>query len=97
MTHISKVELVIGVLSGVDITALQFALEAMKPNTILETSEFIFHTPPLLLFCKSCENEYVADYDDLVCPACQTANYEIRQGQELLIKAIHGEIKTKET
>ena len=91
LSQISQVELIIGPLSGVDVDALQFALNSIKSNTILEESEFIFHSPHLLLFCKNCQNEYVADCQDYVCPACQLTDYEIIQGCELLIKSIRGE------
>ena len=86
-----QVDIIIGPFSGVDLDALQFALNALKPNTILQESIITFHTPDLLLFCNKCENEYVADILDLTCPACQSTDFEIIQGRELLIRSIQGE------
>lgn len=86
----TQVELTIGTLCGVDVGALQFALDALRPGTLLAETEFIIHSPYLLLYCKNCENEYVADYDDLLCPSCLGEEFEVRQGQEMLVKAIHG-------
>ncbi len=83
--------MVIGAFSGVQVDALQFALGALAKGTILENTAFIYHTPNLLLFCRQCENEYVAEPDDLLCPVCLQADFEVRQGQEMLVKTIRGE------
>ena len=88
------IELEIGAFSGVQVDALQFALDALRKDTILSNAEFNFQTPPLLLYCQICENEYAAEPEDLICPGCMKADFKIRQGQELLVKAIHGEKKT---
>lgn len=83
-------DLEIGALSGVQIDALQFALDALKPPTMLSQAEFAFSTPLLLLFCRECKNEYVAQVDDLICPGCLHSDFEIRKGNEIKIKSIHG-------
>jgi hydrogenase nickel incorporation protein HypA/HybF len=84
------VDLEIGALSGVQIDALQFALDALKPPTMLSGAEFAFSTPLLLLYCRGCENEYVAEIDDLVCPGCLRSDFEIRKGNEIRISTIQG-------
>lgn len=83
-------DLEIGALSGVQIDALQFALDALKPPTMLSKAEFGFSTPLLLLYCRVCKNEYVAQIDDLICPGCMQADFEIRQGNEIKITTIQG-------
>lgn len=87
----TKVELVIGAFSGVEVDALQFALDMLRPGSQLADTEFVFHQPLLLLFCNLCQNEYVVTCENLVCPACQKAEFEVRQGREMLVKTIHGE------
>jgi Zn finger protein HypA/HybF involved in hydrogenase expression len=77
-------------LSGVQIDSLKFALDALKPATMLSQAEFFFSTPLLLLYCRDCKNEYVAQIDDLICPGCMRSDFEIRQGNELKITAIQG-------
>lgn len=91
LVRIQKVELEIGPFSGVQIDALQFALNVLCKETILAKSEFDFHSSPLLLYCRLCHNEYAAEPEDLICPGCLKADFEIKQGQTMLIKAIHGE------
>lgn len=90
LTRISKVVLEIGQFSGVEIEALEFAFSAFKRGTILQDATIEYLTPPLTLFCKECENQYLADFDDLRCPACMGTHFEIIQGREMVVKAIVG-------
>ncbi len=87
---VSKVVLEIGQFSGVEIGALEFAFSAFKRGTILQDAEIEYLTPPLTLFCKECENEYLGDFDDLRCPACMGTHFDIIQGREMVVKSIVG-------
>jgi len=80
----------IGVLSGVEVDALQFALDVLAPGTLLGNVCFTFDTPLLLLYCHECENEYIGDIDDLLCPGCLGSEFEVRQGRQMMVKAIRG-------
>jgi hydrogenase nickel incorporation protein HypA/HybF len=81
----------IGALSGVQIDALQFALDALVPSTALSEVEFEYHTPLLLLYCRICKNVYVAAINDFICPGCMGSDFDIKAGNELKIISIHGE------
>ena len=91
---IQKIELVIGAFCGVQVDALLFALNALRKDTILSEAEIIITSPPLVLYCLNCKNEYSATIEDLICPGCLKADFEIKHGQEMLVKAIHGEKET---
>lgn len=88
---ITLVEIDIGDFSGVQIDALEFALDALKIGTNLEKTEFMFNKIPIILYCHNCENLYAGDIDDLICPGCMKAYFDIRQGKEMIVKSIHGE------
>jgi hydrogenase nickel incorporation protein HypA/HybF len=92
LSHVSKIVLEIGQFSGVEIGALEFAFSAFKKGTLLETAEIEYVKPPLMLFCRNCESEYLGDWEDLRCPACMSEKFDIIQGQELVIKSIMGEV-----
>lgn len=81
----------IGAFSGVQIDALEFALDALKPQSILEHAAFTINSIPILLFCKVCENHYAADMDDLICPGCNKADFVVIQGKEMVVKSVAGE------
>ena len=87
---VEQVDLEIGALSGVEVDALQFALDVLAPGTILEKACITFETPLLLLYCPECDNEYVGDLDDLLCPGCLGSEFDVRQGRKMLVKAIRG-------
>lgn len=84
-------ELEIGAFSGVQIDALQFALQALTPNTILASTEFVYHTTLLKLYCTNCDDFYIAEPQDLICPNCMRSDFEIIQGCEMVVKSIQGE------
>ena len=88
----SKIILEIGTFSGVEVEALDFAFSVFKKGTIIEAATIEYITPPLILFCKGCETEYLGDWEDLQCPACMKTDFDIIQGQELKIKSIVGEV-----
>ena len=81
----------IGQFSGVEVGPLELAFGIFMKETILEHAEIEVLTPPLLLLCKHCENEYLADFEDLRCPSCLDQVFEILQGQDLMVKSIVGE------
>lgn len=90
LASISKVVLEIGQFSGVEIEALEFAFSAFKHDTILQDAIIEYLTPPLTLFCKECENQYLGDFDDLRCPACMGTHFEVIHGREMVVKSIVG-------
>ena len=89
-------EIDIGAFCGVQTDALRFALSALTPQTLLQSTEFLINTVPILLYCKKCKNNYAADIEDLVCPGCNCADYEIIQGKEMTVKSISGEQQANE-
>ncbi len=90
LVSVSKIVLEIGQFSGVEIEALDFAFSVLKRGTILEGADIEYLTPPLVLYCKQCENEYVGDPQDPRCPACMGAEFVVVQGREMIIKSISG-------
>lgn len=88
--RIVQVDLEIGPFSGVEVDALHFALSVLSPGTLLENACINIDTPYLLLYCPVCDNEYIGELDDLVCPGCLGSAFEVRRGREMLVKAIRG-------
>jgi len=90
LVSVNKIILEIGQFSGVEIEALDFAFSVLTRGTLLEGAEIQYLTPPLLLYCKRCENQYVGDPEDPRCPACMRADFEVVQGRQMVIKSISG-------
>lgn len=81
----------IGQFSGVEPHALEFAWEFVSQGTIAEGSVLEMLCPPLTLFCLNCKNEYSGNLEDLRCPNCQSEQFEIRKGREMLVRSITGD------
>jgi hydrogenase nickel incorporation protein HypA/HybF len=90
LSCVKEVNVEIGAFAGVEPNLLQFAFSILKKKTLLAESDLIIITPPLLLYCKNCETEYLGDVEDLRCPACLGNDFEVKQGRELQVKSISG-------
>jgi hydrogenase nickel incorporation protein HypA/HybF len=80
----------VGQFSGVEPDLLRFAFQFVKKESILEGVQIEILTPPLALFCKNCKAEYAASLDDLCCPTCGNATFEVLSGRELRVTSITG-------
>jgi len=90
MGRIARVVLEIGQFSGVEPELLRYAFEWVNKGTLLEHAEFEILTPPLLLYCRNCETEYLGELEDLRCPVCLGETFDTIQGREMRVKSIVG-------
>lgn len=78
----------IGVLSGVDLQALQFAYELACEGGQLQGSRLEIESVPLLVHCGHCNATHSPDPQNLLCPHCLTGEQEIMEGRELEVTAL---------
>ena len=77
-----------GALSGVEIGALRFALEALSPGTILEGAQIEIIEKPGAAWCMKC-SQSVAIFSRLdLCPHCESAQLQPTDGTELRVADI---------
>lgn len=82
--RVSKIELRVGELSGVDPEALRFALETILPGTVAEGAALAIASLPALVFCAQCGRNFTPEDGFLfACPLCGQPSTTIRQGREL--------------
>jgi hydrogenase nickel incorporation protein HypA/HybF len=87
--QVEAVHLKLGVFSGVDKNALEFAYGIACEDTPLQGSRLIIEEVPILMLCPTCGGERtVPSAQQLCCPDCQTPAEEILHGQELEITAL---------
>jgi hydrogenase nickel incorporation protein HypA/HybF len=86
--HIEEVELEIGVMSGVELHALDFALESCIKGTMLEPAKIVRHVIKGEGRCGDCENIFPLERLFTPCPACGSCAINILKGKELKIKSI---------
>ena len=83
--HVTHLRLQVGALSGVEISALRFALEALAPGTCLERAQIEIDEQPASAWCLPC-GQSVAIHSRLDnCPLCGSAQLHPTGGTELKV------------
>ena len=86
-TKITKIDLVVGKLTGIVPECIQFQFDVLKKNTIAEEAELSFHQPENKLRCRNCDITFTAD-KSLKCPHCGKKNIEVITGREYYVESI---------
>ncbi|MCL2150642.1 MAG: hydrogenase maturation nickel metallochaperone HypA [Coriobacteriia bacterium] len=90
-SKVTAVNLRIGRLSAVLPEAMQFAHQALTPNTIFEASELRIDFVEARSRCLSCGVEFAHDRFHRACPECDSLATELLAGRELEIESIEVE------
>lgn len=85
---VARVYLRLGVLSGVDAQALQFAYELARAGTSLEKSQLGIEAVPMKVRCPRCQTTRHPEPNRVACPRCPSVPQEILAGTELEIQAL---------
>lgn len=86
--NVSCVEIDVGKASGIEPSAMEFAWESARKDTILEKARLVMNFIPLCLQCRTCSMQYEPDEMYEPCPACGDFNTSIITGKELRVVAI---------
>lgn len=86
---INEVEIEVGMLSGVVIEALEFALESAVKNTLLENARIVIDKVKASAECNNCQTEFEPDNFITQCPVCNSLDFKIIHGRELRVKSIN--------
>jgi hydrogenase nickel incorporation protein HypA/HybF len=85
---VTLIELEIGQLSGIELDALNMAVEVSLKGTIAEDAELKIDIIEGEVHCLDCEkNSPVSDLFSL-CPSCGSIRLEITKGKEMRVKSI---------
>jgi len=88
---VTEVVLEIGTLSGVELDALDMALESLRSGTMMEEAEIKKDIIQAVAICNHCGHEYLPDDFFSICPECQQYGSKISKGKELRVKSITAE------
>jgi hydrogenase nickel incorporation protein HypA/HybF len=81
----------IGVFAGVEINALETAINSIKPKTILEKSKISINIIEGKAVCRHCHCEFIPEDILSPCPECAKYGLEIIAGGELKVRTIIAE------
>jgi len=85
---ISKIELLLGDLSGVMYESLMFSFEIAVKHTLLEDAEVIVKKVPGRGLCTHCNHAYLMNSLHDACPKCSALNPTVIQGREFQVVSI---------
>ena len=86
--RVSEVELDIGLYSGIECEALEFALGVATKDTILEETLFRINRVEPVAECPRCQHLYMPDGVYSHCPECKEPGIKLIRGTELQIKSL---------
>lgn len=90
-SKVTELTLDIGSLAGVELLALQTAIEAIKNKTVLEAAQVNFNIITATAVCLSCNKSFEPIEIFTTCPNCQSNNIQIITGKELIVRSIIAE------
>ena len=87
-TSVTRIELDIGELSGLEWASFDFAWQPATRHSVLEHAERIVNRIPGIALCVECGHQYPKHQAYDACPACQSYFHQLMSGKELRIKSI---------
>ena len=85
---ISKVEVEIGTMAGIETEALLFAWDSVIQDTMAMNAELVIHTVQAEAHCLQCGKDFPAEHYFVQCPHCSSFRYQITRGKELRIRSL---------
>lgn len=90
-SKITKVEVKIGKLSGVEPHLLQTAFDTFKEQTVCDGAEFVMHVQDVMIKCHSCQAESVVENYELQCVTCKGNDVTVIDGEEMMLMRLEME------
>jgi len=87
-SRVLVIRLRIGALSGVVPEALEFAFEALTPDTMAEGAQLDIEHVPARFWCSACNHEFQSDTMYADCPGCQRPSGDLRAGREMELASL---------
>ncbi|MET0384330.1 MAG: hydrogenase maturation nickel metallochaperone HypA [Polyangiales bacterium] len=83
--RVSKLRVEAGALSGVDVHALRFALDAIKRGTLLDAAEVTIEQPAGRAYCFDCGQDVPLASRGEACPSCGSYRLQPTSGIQLRV------------
>jgi len=85
VTQVAVLRLEAGALAGVEVEALRFALDAIRPGTCLASARIEIEEPPGRAWCAGCAAEVRIDSRADLCPRCSAGPLRVLGGDRLRV------------
>jgi hydrogenase nickel incorporation protein HypA/HybF len=88
---ITRINLVVGELSGIVPDCVRFYFDVLKKDTPADSAVLSFETRPTRIRCRKCNKEFNPVNEDWACPDCHEISMEIISGRECYMESIEVE------
>ena len=83
--EISKIEIKVGRLSGVEPHYLQSAFDVYKAGTICENAKLVINLQGIVVECLDCGFSGELSENDFTCPKCKSQNLKVTDGEDMYL------------
>jgi len=87
-SRITRIDLVIGEMSGIVDESIQFYFDFLSKDSIAAGATLAFDRRPAVFRCRECGTTYHPEGLDWICPACEAFTFEVVSGRECQIASI---------
>ncbi|ACZ12118.1 hydrogenase maturation nickel metallochaperone HypA [Sulfurospirillum deleyianum] len=84
-SRVTKVEIKIGKLSGVEPHLLETAFHTFKEESVCDGAELVMHLQDVVVRCHACNYEGALSQNEFVCPTCKSADVTVIDGEEMYL------------
>ena len=88
---VTKINTIIGTLSGVEQSCLEFYFDCLKSEYGLSDAVLEVTPVPVLLKCRKCDKEFSSDDLPWTCPHCGGYSIAVVRGNECYVESIEVE------
>jgi hydrogenase nickel incorporation protein HypA/HybF len=88
---ITRINLVVGELSGVVAECVQFYFDHISKDTAADGAGLSFETKPVSVRCHKCDNVFTPKDGNWSCPECHETGIDIISGRECYMESIEVE------
>ena len=86
--RVTRIELTVGPLSGVEIDLLETAWPIASAGTLADEAEFVIEATPVVVVCNVCGEETSANSNRLVCGQCGAHKTRVVSGEEMILQRL---------
>lgn len=88
---ITRIDIKLGVMSGVEPSLLQTAFDTFKLDGICKEALLNLQIQPLVILCQDCQAESVLSERTVICPACHSFHTRVLDGEDMLLMQLEME------
>ncbi|MDJ0709152.1 MAG: hydrogenase maturation nickel metallochaperone HypA [Woeseiaceae bacterium] len=92
--RITRIELTVGPLSGIEIDLLETAWPIAAAGTLADNAAFVVTATEIVVQCRACGANTTAQNNRLLCGSCGASQTHVISGEEMILQRVELETST---